>query len=446
MIICPLILLILAFLLRAWAGSWLHPSAFMSAYWCLALTFPLLFAQDFPYSFEALAFIVLGVASFTLGGITGSITPISRRSKQPNTGFSTTRIRLVCIVGSLAGLLASWVTASGAGVNLSAVLSLSGLFATGNNLAVIRYETSSLPYEQLAAALLAVAYAACICAPFLAAHAAHNSLYRTAPFLGLLSYSVVSTARLPILIAGALLLSGAMAKKVHDTRGPAKLRTSAILKGVAALLVIAILFSVIAFIRVGGISQDIRPVITAKLQVYAMGYLSGYSQWFDQSSEDASPSTALGLGAGTIAGLGAVTGGDRNDARAYGDFESLNAGSVTNIYTIFRGLVTDFGRSGAILFLFFMGIAMSRCYEWSKNLQRLRSTLTLAIGYGVMALSNTMSITSFTNVCIGILLAYFVLCFRHTPASFDESKSRLPTIAVRGNPTRSGMLYSQRDL
>lgn len=394
----------IAWFARAARKSWLAPDSLFALYWVLALVLPIaLYTRD--VSNRSIELIALYVAVYVLAFQVGMFRA-AETSDQPRHEPGTTRLRIIVVAGTLTGLAATVLSLRHAGISLSNVTSLGGLLSTGNSLAVDRYAAVGTQGPGIESALLLITYAAAISAPFLRGE---RRLLLVGPIIASLVYAMVTTARLPFLITTALWVSGYLGNYLVSEGRPPTLGFRRLLRGVALGLVVAAAFAGIAFVRVGRTDSGIRPVIEQKLDTYAFGYLPALSEFLDMRDNGSTPQLPLGYGTSSIAGVQYLTGQSRAATRAYGDAVFVgDNGQSTNIYSIWRSLILDFGIAGTAIVMALLGFVCALLYRAALRGSLAAATATSSV-FGIILLSSVMPITTFTNVCAGMVLAILVV-------------------------------------
>lgn len=326
-------------------------------------------------------------------------------------------LRGFLVIGTLGGLAATVLALQTHGFDLRDVATFGGLLDTGNALSVARYagDEGSHPLVPL---LLAFAYTACMIAPFTFlgdTRRPWRKLAAAAPLLSVVLYSAVTTARLGMLIGGVLAVSGYIAMRLlRDGEVPC-LSGRFLFSAALSACALAASFVAIAFVRVGRIDSAVIPVIAEKLNIYAFGYLPAFSQWLEIRRTEPSP---LGWGTSSLAGAEFVTGIDRDSTRAYEDRVLIDEwGATTNIYTGFRNLLLDFSEPGALVLLAVFGFLLSSAYLAAKIDAKPVPAAFMVCGYSIILLSNTMLITTFTNVVAAMLLGIWAVWLGFKPKS-----------------------------
>jgi oligosaccharide repeat unit polymerase len=165
-----------------------------------------------------------------------------------------------------------------------------------------------------------------------------------------------------------------------------------------------------ALLRVGNLDSNLD--ISSKTTNYFIGFLPAFSEWIEEfivnyGKED------LTLGAYTFAGIYELLGfgvrqqGLIQEFVSYGD----SVGGTTNIYTVFRFLIMDYGLFGSLFLTLSLGFTMPLIYFHASTGHRF-SIVLLAIFYASSLWSHTASIFVYnTNVLSLIIYAIYVLAF-----------------------------------
>ena len=423
----------LAALLTAWtllgmSRGALHPRRVLAAYWMALVGVTVaLYSEGYLSSASVIA-IAMGVLAFTFGVVLATLrSPAACPGRGPT--LRGRDIKWLVIAGTVANLVAAVIALRVNGFSLVYVFSLDGLLNTANDVAVARY--SGGDYGSIwTPPLLGIGYAAALVAPFLMLTDARSSrLLPFAPVLSSLAYAAVTTERLGLLTSASLTAGGFIAAVVlRDGEAP-RLTRGVVLRVLAAVLVVGASFTTIAFLRVGQVDSSVAGVIWDKQTTYALGSVPAFFEWYGNYRDPTSREAPLGWGTASIAGVEFVTGQSREATRAYGQFVVIDSsGRQTNVYTMFRGLILDFGESGALLVLTAAGFGFGRAYRAASVRRSALAAGLLACGYAMILLSNTTAITTFSNICAAMALGVWVLS-RQARSGGRHSQPKLKALA-----------------
>lgn len=395
---------------RSASRSWFHPSPIFAVVWAMYLGIPTLVLRDLAPAGTANVLIVVATACVALASLI-HVEDSARVSRYP---LMTTRVpaRLTVLAG-FAGVFAGVEAQRAAGLGLSSILSFSSFQQAAISVTQSRYAANAAGVSStpmLAVIALSFTFCGCVVAPFVAVGLSRpkRALATAWPVLGATFYAAASTARAPMLIAFFLTLSSVLVVIAIRAGGAGRvLRIRTVLTMACATAGVAYGFIYIAFSRVGGQSAHYESIIYKKMEVYAAGSIPALNQWLSGSASEQPTFTMQ-----TFGGLFRyILGGRSSGSLAYSDFVTVepNGSSATNVYTVLRSLIEDFSIPGALVVLIMMSLAAAH---------GLRRAITTGSIYGAMAavafigftfFSSTESIFSFTNVCLGLILATLVL-------------------------------------
>jgi oligosaccharide repeat unit polymerase len=396
---------------RLVASRWLSPVAFFAGYWFLAALLPTLLLPGFDVSVESIVYVAFAAVAFTLGAASTGAVGGPVRTVSLNTG----PLRLLVWAGCVAAVLAAGVQVHAGGFSLGRVFSPSGLLQVGATIAESRYEDHTAT-PAVVPACLAFTYAAAIVAPFIRLTPGASRWWTFAPAITSLAFSLVTAAKLTVVLTTILTIASLLAVRVlADGEAPRVSLRMVIRAGVATVVLVAV-FVGISLVRYGPAGPRAMELIEQKSGVYAFGYQSGFAAWL--STHDDEP---LRYGTATVSVVGLVDSGrTRDEQRRYSDFAQIgSAGEVTNIYTMFRGLLIDFGRPGALLFMFLFGTGCGVAYRRATSGMPL-AAVALAMAYAMILFSTTTSIFTFNNVCAAFALAVLVVRAAFVPVAVPE--------------------------
>jgi oligosaccharide repeat unit polymerase len=392
-----------ALALRLRGATWAYPPAFFALLWSILLILPLLFAPGY-YKSPLVPWLILAFAVFLNLGCElgvywyrkGSAHVTYRRRS-----FHSKYIYLVVYLGVLAGFLAVVYLLASTGRGISALFNLESLVRTGSEYAIARYHAGIDP-PATARTLLALDYVAALVAgtsfPFTKGRRRWICI---APFLPALMYSTVLTARSPVLYVGLLWGGGFLSAQVLLHQGRAPFFTPKnIVGGGAAVTGLVMLFISLQMIRAGSLAPENIFMALERQKIWFFGYYSGLSRWLDQY---AALSGELGWGAYSYAGVFDFLGIKSRVTGIYQDFVPINNYDATNIFTMFRGFVEDFGLKLSLAYQFLLGIIVGGAYQ-SVRQGRLPFVGILAAFYSIVLWSHVTHLLNYNTIILAFVL------------------------------------------
>lgn len=345
--------------------DWLAPSAFGPLLWVFYLCLPLIGAPDYSVSGSAVWKIVLLLLSLHLGALSGEGigrqvgTRAAKGTSRP--AFSEAlAVRLlwmsaVCAIVAMIGTLyLAFSSLSVYGLQTS----IAGLLGLGPYLAAERY-VAGRSYPAVIRALLAWPYAAALLGGFSypCVSSRRHKLLAAATIIPAILLSIVTAIRASTLFAVACWAAAYIAVRVCSSRGSYRIWRAGFVLKAAIGLGVAVCFALIIQVLRGGFEQvDDLAVTWEHLRPGFLGYLAAFSEWDRVGPEK------LSWGFYTFGGLFEMIGIRSREIGVYTTSVNLS-GTDTNIYTVFRGLIEDFGYSGALAALSIAGFIAGWAYR-----------------------------------------------------------------------------------
>lgn len=402
-------------------------------YWTMVLGFTLLLYPESSVEPWAIVYVAVAVLAFTVGALVAVRRPVLHRmpSRPPRPHLLTKFV----YVGASGNLAASLLALRANDLSLREVFSLEGLFSSANAVAVARYggDIYSTP---LSSFMLGLGYVAAMLAPF-AYSRTRRRLTLLAPVISSLVYAAVTTERLGLLVTVALTTGSLISRQVVEEGRVPNLSPRLLVTVVVAGLGVGMIFTSIAFLRVGKVDASVSQQVWDKQVTYALGSVPAFSLWYERHVHYPSE-LPIAFGSASIAGVGLLSARERSDYRAYTEFVTIDStGRSTNVYTIFRGAILDFSEAGALAVFAMLGLLFGTAYR-SAMAGSYAAAAAMSNAYALILLSNTMAISTFSNVLMAMLLGPVLLRASLVPADGSPDgrprKSRVQD-AVRHRPS-----------
>ena len=180
-----------------------------------------------------------------------------------------------------------------------------------------------------------------------------------------------------------------------------------IITGVSSFF--GILFFSMVF-RTGEISEKTIFDISQKFFTYALGHFHCFDVWFTTND-----TTSYSLGTKTFLGISNVLGLEERIQGVYQEYYQVGQNGyygISNIFTIFRPLIEDFGEAGACLFMFLIGLLSKislKALEAMKMVY-INQTIISAV-YAYLLWSFVASFFTYTSYVAMFAIAYFLFSF-----------------------------------
>tara|TARA_B100000686_G_scaffold343455_1_gene424336 strand:- start:320 stop:1174 length:855 start_codon:yes stop_codon:yes gene_type:complete len=222
------------------------------------------------------------------------------------------------------------------------------------------------------------------------------------PLIAATSLGIIEGARASILLSLVLFFS-AWLSTINFKQKFKNLNNSLfiiVFRSGAILVMFTIFFIFIQWLR-QGMDTIVIELLVDRIRAYFFGYLAAFSNWFGEL-EGVNVSFGLITFAGPFNLLGIME-------RPLGFYNPIyiSNGISTNIFTAFRGIITDFSISGAIIIAFIVGFITQLIFQ--NNNKSLMSTVPISMFYAFTLYSPLISIFHYNSILFSWLIIFFVL-------------------------------------
>lgn len=421
LILCLLLVVILIYLTE-YAYAMVCPNKIFSYFWGIQILVLLIGGYGFLlFKYTGVIFILICLLCFNLA-------PLVMRGKISYKEFveienyiyvDNRKLLYVLIVFTLLGFYNPIQMIITHGFNLSSLLDFATLLKVNNSLSVSRYteHNSAGLFTQI---FLIFSYVS----PLLGGFSYVFFLQRKSKIFCLITLTPLLFAgltqgvKMGIITSVILFIAGYyVASTLVGNNIVIKFKT--ILYGLLGAVLLILVLLVSMMFRIGKFDMSTFNVVTDKFIAYALGHLPAFDIWFDKQIW---VPDSLTYGAKMFAGISNFLGILKREQGLYLDFTTISTGgSVTNVYTIFRVFIDDFGVILSPLLFFFMGMFIQYSYVNLRRLLHYRLNSTICVAFIFMSLwSFGTSVFVYTSYICMLLLFYGVLCFCTKKISYEE--------------------------
>ena len=385
-------------------NSWFSPSSFFSFMWLFFFTVPQVFAGDFQLNNYGMWFITLFVMSFTSGSILASEMKVENFKLEKFTVKVKNLVGYLCFVNLVIifGIL-SLIYFSSAKYSINILLI--DWLSIPNLISVDRY-AGNLNYPIYVKYSLYFIYIGNILSGVILAQKKINNLDKIVSYLPIIFSIVIGSiegSRSGILLNLVIFSSSWISARIVNNNG--KLNIS-LFNGLIRFFFVIVIFTLL-FIGIQWLRQGLDPIIfdliVQKLRVYYFGYLSAFTLWLGNYYEIFSTNVVINTFAGPLNLIGAL---DRPGG--FYDPIYINNYDTTNIFTAFRGLVSDFSISGSLMISLILGYFYQNEFQRPKTYS-MDGVITLAIFYSFTLYSPLISIFHYNSIFFSFLITYFII-------------------------------------
>lgn len=374
------------------------------------------------FKYTGIIFILVCLLFFNLGPMSAQMERMEEYvdARYSYIIFNEKRLLTLLVVFIVLGFYNPIQTIVSHGFHLSSLLDFSSLLKVNNSLSVSRYteHTSNGLFAQF---FLIFSYTAPLlggfCLPTFTSK--KEKWFCCASLLPLLFAGLTQGVKMGIITSIFVFISGYYVSSILQGK-EIKVKTSTIFKfGLGMVALFAILLLSMMF-RIGRFDLSTFYVVTDKFVAYAFGHLPAFDLWFDKQPWI---SDTLTYGAKMFLGITNFLGILKRVQGLYTDFSTISTGgSATNVYTIFRVFIDDFGIILCPVVFFFLGLLIQRVYRRLLQLDNYRINSTLCVSFLFMTFwSFVTSVFVYTSYICMFVVFYFILCFCTKKVDIDNA-------------------------
>jgi oligosaccharide repeat unit polymerase len=374
-----LLILLNAGLFRFLTGAWTSPPVVASLAWFAFTLGPCLLLWPVPINSLAVLYIFVCVFVFSLGSF--FTWGIGILPSETHPGFEKREywdLPTIGVFGSLIAMSLISIVPHLATQGISVMDYVHDLHGTTGKYMSMKY-LGQIEKSPLFSPGLIANYVATMIGGLLFASAiriSHKTAILTLAMLPSLLFMVLYGDKGTLFLCGAFFY-GAMVS-VDVRAGHTRLATWRMLKTLPFIIPILLTAVISALVSRGMRSDDpllLQFRLSFSIQSYALGHLYAFADWFSSHIGlwRAQQYTELPTATGYLSLLSFMKATGINSSLPDGYFSEYllyPAYFQTNIYTIFRGLIQDFGIYGGIFVSFVVGVLSSICYYFMLRLPR----------------------------------------------------------------------------
>jgi oligosaccharide repeat unit polymerase len=410
-----------AYLVRRYVGTWLFPACLFGLFWFGYTIFPLAILFWVPAEPYAIAFIFLCTLAFSVGSVPFDWkTAFERNARKRETAalvYGSSFLKIVFYLSTLASLVFLALNLFAQDISLHDLFF--DLYASAAAYADLRY-SESLNVHIFDRLSVICAYLGVILGGFLFPCMPTKNgrrLIVVLSFLPSILVAVTQSSKGLLFLCIVFFYAGLLVYRACT--GTLYLFEKGSIKSLALCMAILIAIVTISFISRGLYNIDDTEVLINKLVAnyasYSFGHIYAFSDWFafiiGRHSELVYPHESAAPGFYTFMALFELMGSDKVvPMGAFDDYYSYGDLLTTNIFTMFRGLILDFGFMGSVLFMLATGLVLHLAFH--AMLRNRRPVFTVAVFVLMMGYFYTSFIISmlvWSNIYVTFVLLWIVL-------------------------------------
>lgn len=363
-----------AYAVRRIVGTWLFPAVIYSLFWFGFTFLPLVVMFTAPVNPWAVLYMLAGSVVVSASGLIGFRwrEAVTRNGLKPPaaTYLNTPTLRGIFATAALGALPCFMMNMLTQGFTLGDLAS-SRMFETATTYAVMRYSDQLTPniFAQLN---IVLAYVAATTGGLLYGSATTRRQSLTAfvgAFLPALLQMLFESGKGLLFFFIVLFFAGVLVTRIFD--GRLVLFDRATRRRAMSLVAVLLPLTFVSFLARGLYAIDDAGELATAVRryafTYAFGHLYAFSDWFSYriGYDAAMPyhAEAAGYGFYTFTAFFRLAGSVRQlPIGIYDDFYEYRDVLFTNIFSVYRGVITDFGIVGGLVLMFVIGWLMHLVY------------------------------------------------------------------------------------
>lgn len=270
-------------------------------------------------------------------------------------------------------LLGQLLSLKGYGYSLNDFSSADAYMLMNTQIAYNRYYASSGGVSAITQILLIFSYVSPLCGGYCFVYAKNlkGYLFALSTLVPIIFGMLFTNTKAGFIAAVMLFVAGFIVAYMGKNRCFIKIsmKMLVLMTGLVCVMFLA-LFAVMC-IRVGDFSSETIAIIKNKFAEYAVGQMQAFELWFEniRPGED-----GFELGSNTFLAIADKLG---IKIKVQGVYDLID-GASSNIFTAIRGVITDFGLLGGLLFYWITGMLGGICESRVKNVNGILSVTLVA--------------------------------------------------------------------
>lgn len=340
--------------------EWSHPVFLIDAFYMILILVAYSGLKKYQWSFEGIAWITAALYFFALGGAFGK--QIYQKRMLHNTAEN-----MVCVYISnkawfflcamiILGMIGWLYQVVYNGFSLSNFTSIDSLAQMNNSIAVDRYSGQGKT-NAIIKILNIFLYVGPACGGFLFPLSETKKQKRTAviSMLPIILVMLFCNGKAGFLASMILWVSSFLTAYfyIHKQAPVVNIRKLAFYAIMIVLIVGLLLFTMM--LRIGRVDAATFEIVRDKFMVYAFGEIQAFDCWFSTRRTNLEYSAGIQTFMAVFNTLGIV----KREQGVYG----LLPNALGNVFTLFRGIIEDFGIVGGLVFVAVCGCFAGYCFE-----------------------------------------------------------------------------------
>ncbi len=396
------------------------PARYFSIFWgSQIIIIYALFHNNFLFTGYGLVFISMACLIFSAGTLVGRL--IGTQIPERNTSyiFNTNRALLILLILLFLSIINVLKGIYAVGFNIRQIITFNALLELNNTAAINRYSGNQTP-DFISRITLIFVYITPLIGGYLLPLLTNNKKkWSYISIIPSLLIAITQAVKLGFITSVALWSIGVLVSSYANNQSFLKIKKKTALK---LLLFFGLFISVLflsMILRTGKFDINTIQAISKKFINYSFGHLPAFDSWYFKNigKIELSGGIKTFYGISNLIGIAERKQGIFSEFTMYG--KNNFTGISTNVYTVFRFIVEDFGTIGGWAMIFISGIVSG--FSWlnvKKQYFKIFSQVILMSVLFFISWSFVASVWAYTSYIATMILMYLILIF-----SFSKVKT-----------------------
>lgn len=390
--------------------NWINPSFILIIYWSFFIIAPFYaFRGDYDWKYIGLYWIIIACIFFLIGYLLGR--DISNKKKQKISNIfetdSTKKLSKVSwifiVILILIGMYRTVIEVSINGFSFSMFFNLDTLIMMNTSMAYDRYIGGGNSYNMIMQVINVFIYTAPLCGGYAYNYSEKkiHKILSVATFLPIIMSLLLTNGKVGLVANSFLWATGYLISYTEKYRKAPSINIRKVVIvlivsfGVIGLLYISML------LRIGDLSSQTREIVNKKFSIYAFGHMQAFDLWFSNYGLSNEYTYGEYTFLGIFSSLGIAI-------RKQGVYDFIG-GASSNIFTVFRGIIQDYGIMGGLLFMIILGLIGGHSFHNVLNINKSSVANKVILAATYFFIFHSMFSSAWTYTSYILLFPLFAL-------------------------------------
>lgn len=318
----------------------------------------ILFGAGIEWKYNGIFWILASCLCCLMGQVVGEKIKVSQKGYEIKE--KRNYLYLILVVVILIGIIEPFLYMNAFGFSLLDLFHIDKLLELNTQIAYDRYYGHEYNPPAISSAISIIIYMGALMGgySFHYMETKKGKVLAIATLFPILFLAIITNAKVGVIASVFLWFIGWLLKVLHVKKTGSVLTPKLVVIGICIAITGIVFLDLVMLMRIGSIDMETQLIVNQKLQEYAFGQVNSFAVWFDSINI-----FELEFGSNTYMFITNWLGITERKQGVY----DLMPGVVSNIYTINRGVITDFGKIGGLLYWTIIGLLSGGTYKKVKS-------------------------------------------------------------------------------